>query len=240
MRLLSNVLPRKFIGFLPLYIGIELILGFAILNKVSGFYGLLSLFTGHPIDFMQWIYYMQSIFILPFYVYGLKALHEPRSNANGFKMVNVHRMSLVTVLYTIDTVLSVLFSGYFSWFYFSGKAEEADAASASVIQNTFDNGAQIPNMKRAVTTSTNSSESASTTYELFLTFVTILCVSVARFYFNIVMLSFSKNLIKAARFNNNNNNNTTDTEQSPASMNKFQRILYEWELKSTELLKTWF
>ncbi|KAH3672284.1 hypothetical protein WICMUC_004379 [Wickerhamomyces mucosus] len=89
---------------LPLYLGVELALGIAILNKMSGFYGLLSIFTGHPLDLSQWIFYFFSILIIPFYLNGLKNILKP-------KVIN---FAPILVLFSVDTLISLWFVIYFA------------------------------------------------------------------------------------------------------------------------------
>jgi hypothetical protein len=54
--------------FLPLHVGVELILAIGMFNKASGFYGILSIFTGHPIGAVEWVLNIVSLCLLPFYV----------------------------------------------------------------------------------------------------------------------------------------------------------------------------
>lgn len=106
-------------------------MGIAILNKISGFYGILSLITGHPIDFSQWVFYLSSILILPFYINGLQNVKNP----------NLPKFSLISLIFCGDTLASILFILFFSYQWFStdssgtvvkdpvGVAPPADAVS---------------------------------------------------------------------------------------------------------------
>lgn len=100
-------LPTTFLG-LPLYIGIELILGIAVLNKLSGLYGILSIFTGHPLDFSQWLLYISSIVIVPFYFRGLYDIKNPE----------VLPFAGILLIYTVDSATTLFFIIHFmiNWF----------------------------------------------------------------------------------------------------------------------------
>lgn len=162
----TNSPPQRFFGLLPLYVGVEAILGFAVLNKASGAYGILLIFTGHPITLVQALLDVLCIAALPLYIAGLRLATQPRAG----------QVALVTVVYVVDTLLGYLFTAYFCVYWFS--MEDLGAAQAVV-------GA--------------SSESASASYELFsIVAVNVVLVGV-RAYFTLVMLAFSKGLIKLSR-----------------------------------------
>ena len=91
-----------------MFIGVEVILGITILNKASGVYGILSLFTGHPINFWQWLYNLLAIITLPVYVSALINLKtKPR---------NLRKISLATIVYVLDTFIGSLYTLYFIYF----------------------------------------------------------------------------------------------------------------------------
>ncbi|EDO17322.1 hypothetical protein Kpol_1062p30 [Vanderwaltozyma polyspora DSM 70294] len=101
-------LPRSFFGFLPLYIGVETVLGITILNKCSGAYGILALFTGHPLNVFQWVSYLWSVFTLIIYSQGLFQVHTP----------SLLTYSQIFVVFSFDTFLTCVFTMIFSsqWF----------------------------------------------------------------------------------------------------------------------------
>ncbi|GME83325.1 unnamed protein product [Ambrosiozyma monospora] len=116
---LIRKLPQKFLGVLPLYTGVELIMLYGIINRMSGVYGLLSLFTGHPIDFIQWIFYLSSTLVLVFYVIGFKQVRQPSMNS----------FSLVVLVYLLDTIIGCLFTLYFVWFWFAEQSQQTTGDS---------------------------------------------------------------------------------------------------------------
>lgn len=243
---------------LPLYIGVEIILGYAIINKMSGVFGLLSLFTGHPINFLQWLFYLASFIITPFYCHGMLSLKKPRAR----------HMSLVSVVYVIDTIGGLFYTMYFAWLWFTH--EDSDAASATGYTGSekftrseedvvamgpvnsnyvWDKLASNEAVRKAAQEYIISplvsrafsergvdlaSQSASKGYELFVTVISSVGVNVLRIYFTLVVLSFTKQLMRAAKFNNERE----DTRLS--SNSKVDRFLTSLELKSTRLLNRVF
>ncbi|CCH43796.1 putative membrane protein [Wickerhamomyces ciferrii] len=88
---------------LPNVCPVELILGIAILNKLSGLFGILSIFTGHPLDFIQWLLYITSLLMLPYYFLGASNIRNPK----------ILEHSVILIIYSIDTLTSL---GFILWF----------------------------------------------------------------------------------------------------------------------------
>ncbi|ODV62309.1 Kei1p [Ascoidea rubescens DSM 1968] len=268
--LLYVCFAAKFLGILPLYIGMEIILGIAILNKFSGVYGILSIFTGHPINFFQWFLNLSSIIILPFYINALKYVKKP----------HLGKFSLVCCVFLFDTLLSILFIIYFALYWFETESSKtvplpASATSTSVpdinkIEDKFDNveidigndnkindnnniGNKVQAKKRDYTsisatislnnilaTPTTShvintaiatavskidenlaSQSASQTYEFAITLMTSIIISAIRIYFSLIVLSFTRALLKSSKYgvnsddyNNYRNRNNNDNDNN--------------------------
>ena len=87
---------------------------------MSGVYGLLSMFTGHPINFIQWIYYLSSVVFLAFYIIAYKNIRTPQIN----------QMALVTSLYLFDTLIGIGFTLYFCFLWFTEQSQETTEAAA--------------------------------------------------------------------------------------------------------------
>ncbi|KAK9477371.1 Inositolphosphorylceramide synthase subunit Kei1-domain-containing protein [Lipomyces japonicus] len=106
--MLSIVPKQYFLGFIPLSAGAELITVFGVVNKASGIYGLLSIFTGHPITGPQLALNIISLVLLPFFLY---ALHNVRRQ-NPLPVV------AYAYVYFGDMLANVAFTIYFavSWF----------------------------------------------------------------------------------------------------------------------------
>ncbi|KAK6202424.1 Inositolphosphorylceramide synthase subunit Kei1-domain-containing protein [Scheffersomyces amazonensis] len=192
---LNRVLPQKFLGFIPLFIGVEIILGIGILNKAGGVYGILSIFTGHPINFWQWLYNMLSILTLPFYISALLNLKSKPRNAR--------KISLASLIYTVDTLVGLFFTIYFILFWFS--VEDVTQSSGDYVKRALDDltpgsGGIISDKLAGSVSSTSSSDlssqSASLVRELYVIFSSTIVITVVRIYFNLVIISFTKALLK--------------------------------------------
>lgn len=209
-----------------MFIGVEVILGITILNKASGLYGILSLFTGHPINFWQWLYNLLAIITLPVYVSALINLKtKPR---------NLRKISLATIVYVLDTLVGSIFTLYFIYFWFS--LEEGSVKST---------GADL--------SSALSSQSASAARELFITLGTTISVTAIRLYFTLVILSFAKALLKQnrmeARYNDIQNGTSSrsleeeeETEVANATgyFAEFRKAIFDLEVRSKEYLDDLF
>lgn len=181
--------------FIPLYIGVEVILAVAILNKAGGAYGVLSILTGHHLNFWQWLFNLLSFLTLPFYISGLSNILN-RAN-------NVRKTSLACVIYLIDTFFGLIFTAYFVHFWFSREDNNptsyggnAAATGASAVDSY---SAYV--RRSADATEDTLSQSASPQRELFLTVSGIIVTNAFRLYFALVFLSFTKQLLKQSALN---------------------------------------
>lgn len=163
---------QKFFGVMPLYLGVEIILGISIFNKAGGAYGFLSIFTGHPINFFQWLWNILCILILPFYISSLLNLAKVKMARN------VRKMSLCTVVFLMDTAIGVFYTFYFIIFWFHNEENSTSSTGGDAYSNQ------------------RSGQSATQTRELFFIFSTTIVVSALRFYFVLVVVSFTKQLLK--------------------------------------------
>lgn len=160
---------------IPLYIGVEVVLGIAILNKVSGAFGILSIITGHPINFWQWLYNLLALVVLPFYILCLVNMNN-RTKAT-------RKMSLVCLLYVADTAVGFLYTLYFTYFWFSREDTTP--------------GAEIyPGGSKGAVDEATAAQSASPERELFFTMAVTLMVAMLRVYTTLVVVSFTRALLK--------------------------------------------
>lgn len=240
-------------GIIPLYIGVELILGVAILNKAGGIYGVLSLLTGHPINFWQWLYNFLAIVLLPFYISALINLKDKFSNAR--------KVSLACLIYVADTLVGMLYTFYFIHFWFSREDNNPTAvpgqdASGSKYPSQADsvvNDLGIDkrlDSARSVTGgasgSTLSSQSASPARELFLTISAIILVAIFRLYSTLVVISFTRALLKQDSNNQKYNNVTVDEDaedslkQKNSIISKIKLQIHYIEVKSKQILLEFF
>jgi len=211
-------------GFIPLFIGIEVILGIAILNKASGVYGFLSIVTGHPINFWQWLYNMLAIATLPFYI---KALVKLKTKPN-----NGRTTSLACIVYIIDTIVGVFYTIYFIYFWFH---DEDNISETTMTTTTEPTGSA--NQYQA------SSESASQTRELFLTLSGTIVFTVVRFYFALVMISFTKLLLKQLKYERSSQERDDEFDElvlATGPIAKVRRFIFNLECKAQEQLSDYF
>ncbi|SMN19673.1 similar to Saccharomyces cerevisiae YDR367W KEI1 Component of inositol phosphorylceramide (IPC) synthase [Maudiozyma saulgeensis] len=176
MRASAFRFPKTFLGFLPLYIAVEIVLGITILNKCSGAYGILAIFTGHPLDFMQGVSYLWSIFTLIVYAQGLYEIAKP----------TLLTFSQIFMFYSIDTIFTCFFTLWFTGVWFG--VESAESSNADVNNNHSKRGADI------------ASQGASQAYEytitMFITWVSL----IFRLYFNFILASYVKELLSNPKF----------------------------------------
>jgi len=202
-------------------VGVELTLLYAIINKMCGPYGLLSLLTGHPINFVQWFYFLTSTVVLVFFLVGFRSVHHP----------NINTFSLVIMIYFIDTFSGCIFTAYFIWFWFTNETKASEgsentASSDSSKSSNVGNDAVDEVIKLVKRVSDDlSSQSASESYELFMTVILTLLTTVFRFYFLLIMLSFFKQMVLQSKYNSRFRLST-----SPTSAGKFAVVLNKVEV----------
>uniref|UniRef100_A0A060T1X8 ARAD1C24640p n=1 Tax=Blastobotrys adeninivorans TaxID=409370 RepID=A0A060T1X8_BLAAD len=116
-----SIIPKAFLLAFPLHLGVELIIGLGALNKASGFYGFLSIFTGHPLSAVEWVLNSLSLAFLPLFIIVLL----------NFKNRNALEMVLFAYVYTIDTMASMAFAIYFCVHWFVSKAAVVAASGSA-------------------------------------------------------------------------------------------------------------
>ncbi|CEP60660.1 Kei1p LALA0_S01e16028g [Lachancea lanzarotensis] len=210
-------LPKSFLGFFPLYLGVEIALGITILNKCSGVYGILGLITGHNLDFMQWLLYITSILQLVMYSKVLKHIYNPQ----------VLLFSLALVVYCLDTLLTCFFTLWFSGQWFSAKNREFDNPNSQTHQSANPGSSS----KLRLRGDSLTSQSASQSTEFFFTILLTLLALASRFYFNSILLAFVQGLIRHPKYSLD----IDDVEQDLKNQNwlirnwkKAQYISYKW------------
>ncbi|KAL7268065.1 hypothetical protein RUND412_009322 [Rhizina undulata] len=108
LRFLRIPRPKLFLGYFDLQNGAELVLVSALLNKISGIYGILALFTGAAISGLQLSMYIYSIFLGVLLVLISPHVHRRRP------------LSVISFayLYLIDSLINALYTILFgiSWF----------------------------------------------------------------------------------------------------------------------------
>lgn len=183
----------------------------------------MSIITGHPLNFWQWLYNILAIFTLPFYISALIHLRD--------KPRNVRKLSLATIVYVLDTAIGIFYTLYFIYFWFS-----LEDVSSEEIE------------KRAEVSSALSSQSASIARELYVTLSTTIVISAIRIYFTMVIVSFTRALLKQDvnenRYNDSSRTGDDDDEQevnaSKGVLGEWKKFVFELEIKSKEVLTAFF
>ncbi|CAO3623373.1 unnamed protein product [Cunninghamella blakesleeana] len=95
-------------GFIPLHTAVLIITIFGILNKLSGFYGLISFDFSDGIAFAVYIY---SLFALLVCAYGLYGIHTH----------NIRILRWYTMFYWIDCIISTVTTVWFAtkWYIYT-------------------------------------------------------------------------------------------------------------------------
>lgn len=188
LKIRSTNFQQKFLGCLPLYIGVELVLGITILNKCSGAYGILALFTGHPLEFMQWALYLWSIFTLAIYAQGLFLYKKP----------NLLAFSQIFVTFSIDTLLTCLFTLWFTreWYTLEDNTTTQKSIAAAAEREPTQGASQ--SFEYGIT--------------MFITLVSLIC----RLYFNFLLASFVQELLLHPRYMLDNDDVEQELKIQPA------------------------
>lgn len=168
---------------------------------------------------------MIALLILPFYAMALINLkNKPR---------NVRKLSLATLIYILDTGIGCLYTLYFTYYWFY--VEDTDATI---------------NARRDTVDDDLSRQSASQTRELFITFSTTVVITVVRFYFTLVMVSFTRLLLKQhiSEISNTSGegvvqHNVDEEEEeilgSTGMIGEVKKAVLDLELRSKEFLIRW-
>ncbi|KAL6931796.1 hypothetical protein ACO0R3_003263 [Hanseniaspora guilliermondii] len=113
---------------LPLFFGVEIILGFLIINKFNSIYGLLSLVTGHKLSTFQLFYYTTQFIVLISYLNGLKLVHRP----------DVKFYSLLNIINIIDTAILFFSMTIFNFNYNLGERFIDPGNSSQAASKTYE------------------------------------------------------------------------------------------------------
>ncbi|KAI8074625.1 Inositolphosphorylceramide synthase subunit Kei1-domain-containing protein [Gongronella butleri] len=100
--------PQTCCGFIPLNTAVLLITIFGILNKLSGFYGIISLDFGDPIVSAVYVYSLLGVFVGAYALYGL---HKQ----------NLSIVRWYTIYYWMDCMISTATTIWFAtdWYLFT-------------------------------------------------------------------------------------------------------------------------
>jgi hypothetical protein len=113
--------PTRFLGLTSLRTGTTLILYVHLINKVTGFYGILALLTGFPISSLQ----------LSMYIYSLAALGATiYLSSHVIKLQSAWHCLAFAQLYAIDTIINAAYTAFFAVAWFMVLASHDDSTSA--------------------------------------------------------------------------------------------------------------
>lgn len=193
-----------------------MILGFAILNKAGGAYGIVSIFTGHPINFWQWLYNSLAIATLPIYISGLAHLQ--------IRPLNVRKISISCLVYVADTAIGILYTLYFVYFWFSNEDDISESEGSRVKDLPPDLAAQ----------------SASAGRELFITTGSTIFLTALRVYFTLVLVSFTRTLLKQTAGQRLVADDEEDELNKEGRISSIKKWIFGLEIRSSELLSDYF
>lgn len=182
-------LPSTFFGVLPLQCGVELALLYAAINRMSGVFGLLSLFTNHAINFMQWMYYSLNIVVLVSTVLcyiqvrwiTAQALNNSPLNTDA-NLFTIKIIALFVVTFIVEFFTGNIFMAYLTNLWFIEEYASQDNVSKSGASSSSHLAKRVSDVL--------SQQSASEEYEIFVSVVTIIITEVIRVYFIFLVLSY--------------------------------------------------
>lgn len=199
----------------------ELILAISILNKAGGAYGLLSLLTGHHMNFFQWLYNLLAVSMLPFYISTLINMLN--------RACNVRKVCLSCSIYVWDTVVGLFFTAYFVYFWFSREdnAPGSYGSAEPLPKPTYD--------YLNVRSYQDTSQSASPSRELFLTVSGTLVTTAFRLYFCLVFLSYTKQLLRQSQLHQKTHGMQSVDEEvfHPTNLGgRVKKLVYDLETRA--------
>lgn len=183
-------------------------------------------------NFWQWLYDLLAFVTLPFYISALVNLLNRGSN--------VRKTCLACLIYLLDTLVGLLYTAYFVYFWFSREDSSPGSYGGSGTAAT-DGKLDVSDwVKRTVEA---LSQSASPSRELFLTVSGTIITSAFRLYFCLAFLSFTKQLLRQAQLNQRNYGTESLGEEviHPTSVvGKAKRFVYDLETRAKLYFTTVF
>lgn len=173
----------------------------------------------------QWLYDIVAVIMLAFYVSAFLGLE---------KSLNIRKTCLACSIYIVDTIIGILFTLYFVYFWFS---QNDSAASVPILRDVNTSNNVADPIRRG---STELSQSASPTRELFLTVSGTILITTLRVYFSFVFLSFTKLLLLKALRNKKyfKTNSISEEAHYPQTLiGNMKKFLYGLEARSKEFLE---
>ncbi|SAM05874.1 hypothetical protein [Absidia glauca] len=103
-----HFIPLNTVSFTWPSVGVLIITIFGILNKLSGFYGIISFDFSDPVAFAVYIYSLLAVFVCAYALYGLHTM-------------NLNILRLYVIFYWVDCVISTATTVWFAtkWYAFT-------------------------------------------------------------------------------------------------------------------------
>lgn len=184
-------LPKTFFRLITLQSGLELILLYTAINKMSGVFGLLSLFTNHKINFMQWTYYVLNTLVLIItvmcYLHIKKLTTAALANISlntDSNLPTIKILAFFVLVYITDFFIGNIFMVYLTKMWFMEEYASSQTAASST--STVTKSAHLIKRVSIVL----SEQSASEVYEVFVSVVTVVVSEIIRIYFISIALSY--------------------------------------------------
>lgn len=199
--ILKRYLPRSFVGLVPLQCGVELIMLYTAINRMCGVFGLLSLFTNHPINFVQWLYYSTNVAVLAVTIIcyskvrniAIQALSNNSLNTDT-NLITIKILAVFVLIYMFEFITGNFFMAYLAnlWFVEEYNGKPATKPSPKSTKGTSKTTQHL--VKRV--SEVLSLQSASESYEVFVSLFTIVLAEIVRLYFMAILLSYYLRLRK--------------------------------------------
>lgn len=154
---------------------------------------------------MQWISYLWSLFTLIVYAQGLYQIHKPR----------LYPFSQILTVFTLDTVVSCLFTLWFTAIWFGTDNVDGVTTTAGLERRG----------------ESQASQGASASYEYVVTIVITMVSVVFRLYYNFVLASFVQELLRNPKFLVDQDDVAQDLKNKNVVTRywiKSQRVSYHW------------
>jgi hypothetical protein len=159
------------------------------LNRASGIYGLLAIFTGHDQSAAEWILNALSLALLIIYLFVY---------FKSLRIKDALHLLVFSYIYLLDSVTSISLSIFYCVHWFTSKARnisisstttQASKAAATIIS-------EIERRQESPEVRDISAQSASLAHETSVTIVIAVFLILARIYFTLVIIGYARQLVQ--------------------------------------------
>ena len=170
------------LGFISLQTGAEFISLMLVLNKLTGFYGILAIFTGYELSFLQFSTYLYSILVLV----SLAILVPHLRKQSPLECL------LLAWIYILDTIINCACTTFFAVLWFLGSGSQSQQQSEAVGQPDDPGSAANTGMQAAATLKRMD---ATMPHDTAFSIVLITAVTLIRVYFSLVIASYAHQVL---------------------------------------------